>query len=146
MNRDRRWLGTSMRPLYVLAAGLMLVTVGAMVLGWSSHSRRAANLSLASKPLSAEAQAEARIHAGKILAGLPLIFEPNQGQGSLDSTDARAQFIARGPGYGLILGKEGATLTLARTQGKSEKVDTFQMKLVGANPAASISPASVSGW
>ena len=130
-----------MRPLYVLAAGLMLVTVGAMVLGWSSHSRRAANTSLASKPLSAEAQAEARIHAAKILAGLPLIFEPNQGQGSLDSTDARAQFIARGPGYGLVLGREGATLTLARMQGKSEKVDTLQMKLVGANPAASISAA-----
>ena len=119
----------------------MLVAAAAILLRWSPRSRHTAEPSLASQSLSADAQAQARIHAGKILAGLPLIFEPNQGQASLDPTDHSAQFVARGPGFGLALGNEGAILTLARPQGKSTEVDTFQMKLAGANPAATISAA-----
>ena len=57
-------------------------------------------------------QADAQVRAHSLLSGLPLRFEPNQGQGNLDSADPRAKFVARGSGFGLFLGAEGATLTL----------------------------------
>jgi hypothetical protein len=107
----------------------------------------ASPLALASNP--SEGKAGARFRATSILAGLPLMFEPNQGQGNLDPADARAKFVARGSGYGLFLGAEGAILSLrshASSKGSAKReahVETLQMKLAGANPNVSLSGADL---
>ena len=96
-------------------------------------------------PALAPASAEVQAHAHSLLAGLPLIFEPNQGQGHLDPADARAKFVARGSRYSIFLGSEGAILSLAsqgqpkRKPGKRDdpsqvRVTSIEMKLAGANP------------
>jgi hypothetical protein len=79
------------------------------------------------------------------------MFEPNQGQANLNPDDSRAKFVARGSGYSLLLGSEGAILNLssrvpessAALKGKAEsvvpiksRVESLRMKLVGSNPAA----------
>ena len=78
-----------------------------------------------------------------MMARLPLMFEPNLGQANLDPADARARFIARGSGYTLFLGTEGAIVSLRSSQGdqasKFGAFSSFQMKLAGANPNASLS-------
>ena len=160
MNLDRRWLGTSVVRVRVLAAGLVLLAAGCMVLGWGSRSRqtaanRAASMSdqgsaltagTATGPiLSSETKLDARSHALAVFAGLPLMFEPNQGQASLDPADARVKFVARGSGYSLYLGSEGAILNLrSKTKRKADaeiRVESLQMKLAGANPNANVSAA-----
>src|ERR1700757_1025515 len=73
---------------------------------------------------------------------LPLSFEPNTGQ-----ADARVRFLARGPGYTLFLTSEEAALALPASQGTTarnagrENPTIMTMRLVGANPAATISGA-----
>src|SRR5579885_1630073 len=57
-------------------------------------------------------RAASETQAHSLFAGLPIIFEPNQGQGSLDPSDSRARFVARGAGYSLFLGSDGAILSL----------------------------------
>jgi uncharacterized repeat protein (TIGR01451 family) len=84
-------------------------------------------------------QTEEQPHS--ILAGLPLIFEPNQGQAGLDPADRRARFVSHGSGYSMVLGDDGAYLTLAARGAKQQfpydrRVESFQMKLVGANSSA----------
>jgi uncharacterized repeat protein (TIGR01451 family) len=96
--------------------------------------------------------------AKSLLAGLPLMFEPNQGQANLDPADARAKFLARGAGYGLFLGTDGAILTLsvadaqksASTRSPFQRaahetvpshLESVQMKLAGANPNANLAGA-----
>jgi hypothetical protein len=59
---------------------------------------------------------------------LPLAFEPNVGQ-----TDARVQFLARGSGYSLFLGRERAVLALQR--GRSH-ASVIEMELLGASTGA----------
>jgi uncharacterized repeat protein (TIGR01451 family) len=81
--------------------------------------------------------------ASSMMARLPLMFEPNQGQANLDPADPRARFIARGSGYKLFLGTEGAIVSLRSSQlvrGKSKRGEfsSFQMKLAGANSKASL--------
>ncbi len=86
--------------------------------------------------------------AQSLLAGLPLIFEPNQGQSNLDPDDPRARFIARGSGYSLFLGSEGAILALQsrslqspslRSREKnSSRTEFLEMKLAGANSHATL--------
>jgi uncharacterized repeat protein (TIGR01451 family) len=90
------------------------------------------------------------MRARALFAGLPLIFEPNQGQGNLDPADQRAKFVTRGSGYSLFLGSEGAILSLvSREQSKSKqdtsltRVDSLQMKLAGANPNANVAGAGL---
>jgi len=56
---------------------------------------------------------------------LPLSFEANQGQ-----ADARVKFVARGPGYGVLLTGRDAVLTLAH----GGKNTTLRMTLPGADP------------
>jgi uncharacterized repeat protein (TIGR01451 family) len=142
----------------ILAAGLALLGAGCAVLGLASHSRHVAvkaalppNSAVAAtspdtvplrdaRPGNPELQARAR----SIFAGLPLIFEPNLGQGNLNPSDERAKFVARGSGYSLFFGSEGAILSLASRDlsrgAKSSarhpvmRIDSLQMKLVGANP------------
>ena len=96
-------------------------------------------------PLAARQAAEIKAHS--LMAGLPLLFEPNQGQANLDASDPRVKFIARGAGYVLALGSEGAIVTV-RTRRSSRasgfrslepaQFQTVRMRLVGANPHASI--------
>jgi uncharacterized repeat protein (TIGR01451 family) len=89
--------------------------------------------------------AVSRGRARQMLTGLPLIFEPNQGQGSLDPADARARFVSRGAGYSLFLGQQGAILSLVtqRRAGQSNRsaalADSLEMKLAGANASATLS-------
>jgi uncharacterized repeat protein (TIGR01451 family) len=80
--------------------------------------------------------------ASSLMARLPLMFEPNQGQANLDPSDTRARFIARGSGYTLFLGTEGAIVSLRSTERdkapKRGEFSSFQMKLARANPKASL--------
>lgn len=66
-----------------------------------------------------------------------MIFEPNQGQANLNPADPHAQFIARGPGYSLVLGSEGATIGLQ----SKKAADSLQMKFAGANPNPTLAAA-----
>jgi uncharacterized repeat protein (TIGR01451 family) len=156
VNVDRRWLGTSVVRVRVLAAALVMLAAGCMVLGWGSRSRHmAANAAADPSSLQASIQnlglstpsslatPSAQSQARSLLAGLPLMFEPNQGQANLDPADRRAQFIARGSGYSLMLGSEGAILNLRspdqRSDHKATRIDSLRMKLANANPSASLS-------
>jgi len=86
--------------------------------------------------------------AHSLFAGLPIIFEPNQGQANLDRADARAKFVARGSGYSLFLGMQGATLTMIQrhlrtgtsdhVHGSTAQVNAIEMKLAGANANAAV--------
>ena len=181
MNVNRRWLGTSVIRVRVLAAGLVLLGAGYAVLGWGSRSRQTTanvagqrpeiaepesalpSLVGASQKLPGASSGEAQSQARSLFAGLPLIFEPNQGQGNLDAGDARAKFVTRGSGYSLFLGSEGAILSLAsqrgsrdarsksdsgkregsQTQASRTQVESLQMKLAGANPNAAVTGADL---
>jgi len=106
-----------------------------------------------------QANGEAKLGARSLFAGLPLIFEPNQGQGNLHQGDQRAKFVARGSGYSLFLGSEGAILSTvsqnrsmanaSKTDAAKEpraaitRVDSLQMKLVGANSNARVTGADL---
>ncbi len=152
----------------VLAAGLVLLGAGYAVLGWGSRSRQTAANAAAHLPaieaqataapgLLAMAQAapqgvsgDSQSRARALFAGLPLIFEPNQGQGNLDPADRRAKFVTRGSGYSLFLGSDGAILSLvsqqpskSRQEASATRVDSLQMKLAGANPKAAVTGADL---
>jgi uncharacterized repeat protein (TIGR01451 family) len=114
------------------------------------------------------ANADMKSQARSLFAGLPLIFEPNQGQANLDPADPRAKFITRGSGYSLFLGSEGAILSMVSQGGPEQdpskqtrskearshtqaakhsaspmRVDSLQMKLAGANPNPTITGADL---
>jgi uncharacterized repeat protein (TIGR01451 family) len=154
VNVNRRWLGTAVIRVRVLAVGLVLLATGCMFLRGGSRPPR-----LTVKPADAPAFysspssllgtalrqsatipsfATRRIqpNPSSLMAGLPMIFEPNQGQANLNSTDTRARFIAHGSGYALLLGSEGAILNL---RSKHATVESLSMKLAGANLNASVS-------
>lgn len=96
------------------------------------------------------ANPEMQSHARSLFAGLPLMFEPNEGQANLDPADSRAKFVSRGAGYSLFLGAQGAILSLvSRNQAKpaagthwtpasEATVHSIEMKLAGANPNAGV--------
>jgi hypothetical protein len=122
-------------------AGLVLLGTGCAVLGWGGRfARSARNQNDAPKPsfaaVASGARSEATAHS--ILAGLPLIFEPNQGQDNLDPADQRAQFVSHGSGYSLVFGSDGVLLGLvshARSRGSARGKSRFQvleMKVAGA--------------
>jgi uncharacterized repeat protein (TIGR01451 family) len=84
--------------------------------------------------------------ASSLFSSLPAVFEPNLGQANLQPADPRAQYFARGPGYSLLLGSEGAILSLRfRSSGRgpaktasnraadTEAFEFLRMKLAGAN-------------
>jgi len=159
VNVDRRWWGASVVRGRILAAGLALLGAGCVVLGLSSRTLRSVAATapaageFAMAPASftdatAAASADAKLKANSLFAGLPLIFEPNRGQGNLNPSDPRARFVARGPGYSLFLGTEGAILSLVSQDQHSSKnlsspavtrVNSIAMKLAGANPTAKLS-------
>ena len=155
MNVDRP--GTSAVRGRILAAAAVLMGAACVLLGGGSHSGQtgrsvipvpalAASLSAVPNSVSLQdigsPQADAQLRARSLLSGLPLRFEPNQGQSNLDPADPRARFVARGPGFGLFLGSEGATLTLLSRdharQNSAARIDAVQMRLSGANPALSL--------
>ncbi len=162
MNVDRRWLGASVVRVRVLAAALVLLAASCMVLGWGSRSRHmnmtantaadpTAIQSLGLSSPSAEAVPAVQTQARALLAGLPLMFEPNQGQANLDPADRRIQFIARGSGYSLMVGSEGAILNLSSASPKSEnvsqpkvaRIESLRMKLANANSNATITASDL---
>jgi uncharacterized repeat protein (TIGR01451 family) len=176
VNVDRRWLGTSVVGVRVLAAGLVLLGAGCAVLGWGSRSGQTAanaaaqipaiaeqarvvpSLMASAEGLPSQASGEVQSRGRSLFAGLPLIFEPNLGQGNLDAADARAKFVTRGSGYSLFLGSEGAILSLvSREPSKQDRskrgsrmhaasvtrVESLQMKLAGANVYANVTGADL---
>ena len=164
MKVERRWGAASIVWIRVLVAGVILLGAGCLILGSSSRARQTAAIP-ASPSLSRQsglsipdtaqfygpnAGQDAATKAHSLLAGLPLYFEPNQGQGNLDPADLRAKFISRGAGYSLFLGSGGAILSLAshehpkKAHGMPElpsapSLEFLQMRLVGANPGSTIS-------
>jgi uncharacterized repeat protein (TIGR01451 family) len=178
VNVNHRWLGTSVVRVRILIAGLVLLAAGCAVLGWGSRSRQSTanavgqlsapaipandaqvailpGLTTAAQNLPGLAVGEAP-QARSLFAGLPLIFEPNQGQGSLDAGDPRAKFVTRGSGYSLFLGSEGAILSLVSRDssrnsspdsGKhgvpATRVESVQMRLAGASGNATMAGADL---
>lgn len=148
MNVDRcRW-GTSAVRARILAAALALSAVGCAILGFvprSSHTAPAHTASLIDASTMtgssglrdhSDSANTAQLSARSLISGLPLVFEPNQGQGNLNPSDSRAKFVARGSGYGLFLGSEGATLTLqSRDRAKPDlaQVNIIEMRLSGGD-------------
>ena len=170
MNVDRHWLGTSIVQVRVYIAGLTLFVAGFVVLGLGSRSAHIPAkvsdqiaqgqisgdqitpylaMGMANPPERATSVAPSPILARSIIAGLPLRFEPNQGQANLDPTDRRARFLCRGPGYSLFLGSQGAILQLSHNSsnravsGSAAQVESLQMKLAGANPDPSVSGENI---
>ena len=172
---NRRRLGTSGLRVRVLPAGLgvlglVLLAAGFVILG-GRVSHTSANLAAVQSSASGQpsplsklsasspgAQATAKLRALSYFSGLPLMFEPNQGQANLDPSDRRVRFLAHASGYGLYFGHDGAILTLptqvspaeassaagsvARNRKPSRpRVVLLEMKLAGANPDASLTAA-----
>jgi len=140
VNVDRRRLGTSVLGMRILVAGLVLLAAGYAVLGWGTrfgNSVRNQGSALRSSFVGPNSAAPSQAEAQSILQGLPLVFEPNQGQANLQANDPRAQFVSHGPGYKLVLGNEGALLSLVsrtRAAGSTRaetRFQTFQMKVAG---------------
>ena len=155
VNVDRCWWGTTALRGRILAASLALMAVGCAVLGLASRSGHPATAHAAGLPAGVSNSLPesflggnldlparpAQLKASSLYSGLPLRFEPNQGQGKLDPADRRAKFVARGSGYGLFLGAEGAILTLVspdRSIPQSTQVQTIEMRLVGGDPSAEL--------
>ena len=136
-----------MRKVCILAAGLAFLGAGWLLLGISRgpafHIAQAGALPSRHRaippapwiPLS-PADSQARVHARSIMSGLPLMFEPNEGQGNLNAADSRIKFIARGAGYVLALNPQGAIVTVRSHAGSSNSphFDSIRMRLAGANP------------
>jgi len=105
-------------------------------------------LSVAQK--AAGAAPGSAIRARSVVAGLPLRFEPNQGQANLDPADRRVRFLASGPGYSLLLGSESVVLRLLSqdfpkhdVSHSATRVESLEMKLAGANPNPSLTGAGL---
>jgi uncharacterized repeat protein (TIGR01451 family) len=145
--RSGESLGTSLvgtRPVWFRAIGavVVLVVAGSVLLGLGSHryaQKSAAQLAASPSPTLSRLPLKSKQEARAILGQLPLIFEPNQGQ-----ADPGVKFLARGPGYSLLLEANGAVLAMQTApSSKSAAVarpgeQFVRMKLVGANPAAAL--------
>lgn len=67
---------------------------------------------------------------------LPLSFEPNLGQ-----SDPQVKFLAHGQGYGLFLTSTRALLSVSEPAAQSAaQTHLLSLELLGANPAARVSP------
>lgn len=71
----------------------------------------------------------------KNFANLPLSFEPNRGQG-----DRRADFFARGAGYGIALRSGAVSLSLAGPSGKAPR--RYDLHFQGASRTAKPTPVA----
>ncbi|MFZ0760087.1 MAG: SBBP repeat-containing protein, partial [Candidatus Sulfotelmatobacter sp.] len=138
MGNGRWWSGSSGVWVRAMGALLVMLLAGFVLLG--SGSRRyaqKATVQVPTPPLpnSSRSGLHSKLDARAILGELPLIFEPNQGQ-----ADARAKFLAHGPGYSLFLDATGAVLAMQTARSSSSSAGPAEqfvrMNLVGANPAA----------
>jgi Beta-propeller repeat/Domain of unknown function DUF11 len=163
-------------PAVLVFMMMVAVAAGCILLGSnprSSQSASASNspaISAHTTPLSIpfatgpstgggqQIRAESKARALSLMAGLPLMFEPNQGQQNLDPADRRAKFLVRGSSYGLYFGAQGAILSLPsqaslnqpsqkkpRSASQSQSLspsalhfDQIEMKLAGANANAAV--------
>ena len=166
-------------PAVLVFTMVVAVAAGCIFLGSNLRSRQSASalnspaLSAQTAPLSIplasvpplggggqELTAESKARALSLMAGLPLMFEPNQGQENLNPADRRAKFLVRGASYGLYFGAEGAILSLPsqvslhqplqkkprptnQSTSKSQaplalQFDQIEMKLAGANAHAEV--------
>ena len=81
----------------------------------------------AATPPSA-ARTDARAHTPPDFGRLPLNFEPNRGQAG-----PRVKYLARGAGYTLTLGRDGALLSLKSRDDEGARAATLRMSFPGAN-------------
>jgi uncharacterized repeat protein (TIGR01451 family) len=151
VNVNRCRLGASKKRICVLAAGLPLLGAGWLMLTHAAREHlpvvprgtHTAHID-ASRPAPqpfepgtpAPVSESAQQHARSSMSGLPLMFEPNEGQANLKAGDPQVKFIARGSGYVLALGSEGATLSVRSRS--ALRFETIRMKLAGRNPHAHI--------
>ncbi|MGA8273470.1 MAG: SBBP repeat-containing protein [Candidatus Sulfotelmatobacter sp.] len=147
-----------MKWVRVLGAALALLLAACFLLG--SGSRQSARKSLAqaslvpsplvqthvsSAPKLFGRASKSKPDAKALLANLPLIFEPNQGQ-----ADSGVKFVSHGSGYSLYLDPTGAMLAMQTAQPissdkarsgrslNSVRMTSVRMSLVGANPSATV--------
>jgi Beta-propeller repeat len=111
-------------PAFARIRGLVLLAL--LVLGAVILFKRDAATPHSSNLL---ASTSSQIQAS--LAGLPIGFEPNQGQ-----SDSRVRFLARGNGYGLYLMPSQAVLTLPQHSTAGMRQAAVEMQLAGANQQA----------
>jgi len=89
-----------------------------LIAGWAAVARTWESAKSVAHPGSASVSAD-----------LPVSFEPNQGQ-----SDDSARFVARGPGYTLILNSEGVTFRFSNTLAVSPaRTQSLVLTLVGAD-------------
>jgi len=71
----------------------------------------------------------------------PLVFEPNRGQ-----APAQVKWLARGPGYQLLLTTEGMTMVVKESAAEGEpRYSTVRMKLEGGQPWDHVSGLELTG-
>src|SRR4051812_3081705 len=109
--RSTRWLAGSLTAGVAVALGVIALSTG-------------------SPGAPGGSQAHARAGLDKQFAKLPLRFEPNHGQAA-----GTVDFLARGPGYTMGLGRDGAILSLSSGKGSGASSAAVGMHLVGANRA-----------
>ncbi len=148
----RRWgknLAGSRAWPFVFGAMLALLLAGSALLAPGfCRSAQPAALQLPVSPISTSSTSsprsdqvgwnsrQSKSDARAILAQLPLIFEPNEGQ-----ADPQVKFLARGAGYSLFLDATGAILAMPTAHSSARSEPWVRMKLVGANAAAATAGA-----
>ena len=127
MNLDRLGSKSKTSRRIAVGASVLLVVLAGVAVGHGIRSRRTASRKPApvADHSSASGHALSKINAHAVLAALPIVFEPNQGQ-----TAPAVQIMARGGGYSLAFDDSGATLALQSPQ--SSAVDLLRLKLAGA--------------
>ncbi|HUA14680.1 MAG TPA: SBBP repeat-containing protein [Verrucomicrobiae bacterium] len=162
MNVIRRGMGASVLGVRLMIPAVVLLAAGWVALSATTRLHRAEAIAggqfLPSAPMAVSAppftpQTITPARARGLFTGLPLTFEANQSQAHLAPTDARARFLARGSGYSLFLGSQGAILSLVSqdqaprhspasgipSRSSARHLETLQMKLVGANSGTVLS-------
>ncbi len=130
--------GNSRRRGRALAGAVAVLGVGCMLLGVSArHSGQNAPVQAAGLTMSAALSTSApnpKPDLHSVLGGLPVIFEPNQGQ-----APASVRFLAHGAGYGLFLDSTGAVMAVpTASTGSGQSTASLRMKLVDPNLHAAI--------
>jgi uncharacterized repeat protein (TIGR01451 family) len=135
LNRRRLVAACAPGGIFVAVAVLMALAAGVLTLGW--HARNAASHV---SPKSTGSTSQGAVPVMTAYRGLPLIFEPNQGQ-----SDPEVKFLAHGSGYGLFLTADEAVLTLRHSaRGPRHSVpasSVLRMTLEGASVDSVVSGA-----
>ncbi|MFZ0138302.1 MAG: SBBP repeat-containing protein, partial [Candidatus Sulfotelmatobacter sp.] len=139
--------GKSLLWVRLLGALVALLVAGSVLLGFGSRryaEKAVARHPASPSPVSSRLSLKPKSQARALLGQLPLIFEPNQGQ-----ADPQVKFLAHGAGYSLFLDANSAVLAMQTAPSSpSSSASAVQpseqfvrMKLVGANPAATLAGA-----